>query len=39
MIKKKKFNILKEADTLNLIYFMIEEPDLVYKRVEMQMQF
>ena len=39
MINKKKFNILKEVGMLNLIYFMIEEQGLVYKQVEIQMQF
>jgi len=38
-ILKKKFNILKEGDTLNLICFWIKELGLVYKRVEIQMQF
>ena len=37
--KKKKFNILKEVDMLNLICFMIEEQGLVCKQVEIQMQF
>ena len=31
----KKFNITKEVDMLNLIYFMTEEQDLVYKQKEM----
>ena len=38
-VKKKKFNISKEVDMLNLIYFMIEELGLVYKQEEIQMQF
>ena len=32
---KKKFNWKKEVDTLNLTYFMIEVPNLVYKLMVM----
>ena len=33
LVKKKKFNIKKEEGMLSLIYYMIEEQNLVYKLV------
>ena len=35
----RKFNILKEADTQNLIYYMIEVQNLDYKLVEMLKEY
>ena len=39
LLKIKKFNILKEEDIQNLIYFTIEVQNLDYRLVEMLMEF
>ena len=35
LLKDKEIQLIKEEDILNLIYYMIEELNLVYKPVEM----
>ena len=35
LLKIKRLSILKEVDTQNLIYYLIEGQNLVYKQVEM----